>query len=130
GTSTVRALGTQPEGSAWSIAIQDPLDPEGSLGTVLLEDRALSVSAVHGKFFVEGEARYGHVLDPRSGRPVQGALLAAVACDSATDSDALSTALLVLGSAFFPTLSSMDPGAAALVVERGDDQISVARHGL
>jgi len=131
GTSTVQAVGPQPDGSPWNIAIQDPMNPEGSLGTVSLLDTALSVSAVHGRFFTEGDAQYGHVLDPRSGRPVQGALLAAVVCASATDSDALSTALLTLGEPFFGQLSALRPEASALVVEReADGQTRVARHGL
>jgi thiamine biosynthesis lipoprotein ApbE len=37
------------------------------------------------------------VLDPRVGRPVEGAVLAAAVLPSATEADALSTALLVLG---------------------------------
>jgi thiamine biosynthesis lipoprotein len=131
GTSTVYGLGAQPDGAPWSVALQDPTDPNGSLGTVALQNRALSVSAVHGKFFTEGEARYGHVLDPRTGRPVEGALLAAVVCDSATDSDALSTALLTLGEAFIGKLEAVSPGAAALVVLRDEaGGVRVARHGL
>lgn len=118
GTSTVQAIGTQPDATPWTIAIQDPTDPARALASLPLRDSALSVSAVHGKFFTEGDARYGHVLDPRSGRPVEASLLAAVSCASATDSDALSTALMVLGSGFLPRLRALHPEAAALVVER------------
>ncbi|HTE17836.1 MAG TPA: FAD:protein FMN transferase [Armatimonadota bacterium] len=130
GTSTVKAIGTQPDGAPWKVAIQDPMNADASLDTVSLDDTALSVSAVHGRFFTEGDARYGHVLDPRIGRPVQGSLLAAVVCPSATDSDALSTALLVLGEPFFPALREVHPGASALVVTMGDaGKVSVARLG-
>jgi len=121
GTSTVQAYGLQPDGSPWTVAIQDPSDRERALASIPLRGQALSVSALHGKFFAEGGARYGHVLDPRSGCPVEGALLAAVVCDSATDSDALSTALMVLGSPSFPVLAAIRPEAAALVVERDGD---------
>lgn len=116
GTSTVAAIGPQPDGSPWQIAIRDPADADASLGTAELTDQALSVSAVHGKFFTKGEERYGHVLDPRSGRPVRASLLAAVVCPSATDSDALSTALLTGGHEFFPVIRSLHPGARAVVV--------------
>ena len=130
GTSTVSAVGTQPDGTAWNVAIQDPRDSESGLDVVTLRDQALSVSAGHGKSFAEGDVRYGHVLDPRSGEPVQGALLAAVVCASATDSDALSTALLVLGAGFFPTLGDIRPDASALVVENGFEPVQVSRHRL
>ncbi len=70
---------------------------EVSWPVVRLENSALSVSGIRGKHFeVDGKA-YGHVIDPRSGRPVEGAALAIVTGLSATDADALSTALLVLG---------------------------------
>ncbi len=140
GTSTVCALGTQPDGSPWNVAIKDPTDahdpemddPEadpsvGSRGlfAMPLRDQSLSVSALHGKWFEAGEVRFGHVLDPRSGRPVQGALLAAVSCGSATDSDALSTALLTQGSAFLERLKAIHEDARALVVVPEGESIRV-----
>lgn len=127
GTSTVAAVGPQPDGSPWRIAVQDPRDPEGVLETAELTDQALSVSAVHGKYFTEGDARFGHVLDPRAGRPAEAGLLAAVICDSATDSDALSTALLIAGEPLFPTLQALHPEARALVARRSDSGVETAR---
>lgn len=120
GTSTVVAVGGQPDGSPWSVAIQDPTDPENHLTVIPLRDRALSVSALHGKYFTDGDTRYGHVLDPRTGQPVQNALLAAITCESATDSDALSTALLVQGETLLPILGAR-PETGALVAARGTD---------
>ncbi len=64
---------------------------------VRLENAALSISGIRGKHFEFEGKTYGHVIDPRSGRPVQGAALALVTGPSATVADALSTALLVSG---------------------------------
>lgn len=114
GTSTVQALHTQPDGSPWSIAIQDPTASDRHLAVVSLRNSALSVSAVHGKSFRQGDARFGHVLDPRTGAPAQSALLAAVVCSSATDSDALSTALLTRGAPLLSVLCAA-PGIGGLV---------------
>lgn len=122
GTSTVYGLGVPPEGEGWRIAIEDPLEafaasdaestilrlrgsdaqPTGAaekrvVREVLLRDNALSVSSPGGKFFREGTAIRGHVLDPRTGEPSQLSAFAAVVAPSPTDSDAFSTALLVLG---------------------------------
>ena len=94
GTSTVVAIGTPPDAESWKIAL-----PNGE--SVLLRDESLSVSATWGKSFREGGQTYGHVIDPRSGEPVTGERVAAVALPSATESDALSTALLVLGEVEF-----------------------------
>lgn len=97
GTSTMYAIGAPPDDDAWRVAIPAPNSDDAPLAVVPLRDESLSVSAEWGKAFEVGGTTYGHVLDPRLGRPVHGAVLAAVAGPSATESDALSTALLVEG---------------------------------
>jgi len=77
---------------------------------VRLRDEALSVSAVWGRCFEAGGKSYGHVLDPRTGEPVNKAALAAVALPSATETDALSTALLVEGAAGAGRIERLRPG--------------------
>ena len=86
----------------------------------MLRDESLSVSATWGKSFREGEKTYGHVLDPRSGEPIIGKRMAAVALPSATESDALSTALLVLGAAGLDRLRSFQPGLRTWLATGGD----------
>ncbi len=116
GTSTIYGLGAPPEQEAWQIAIQRPNGTAGeSLTTISLRDSALSVSAPHGKFFEAEGKRYSHVLDPRSGFPVQSALLAAVVTENPTDSDALSTALLTLGAEGIPLIRSLRPNSRLLL---------------
>jgi thiamine biosynthesis lipoprotein len=116
GTSTVYGLGAPPDADGWKIAVapvpgQPPLD-----ATVVLRDNALSVSAVWGKFFHAGGQEFGHVIDPRAGRPVEHAVLAAVVLPSATETDALSTALLVAGLEGHDAIASLRPGMRTLVV--------------
>lgn len=116
GTSSVRAMGAPAGEGGWTVAVQDPRDPAGRLAVVRLRDRALGVSAIHGRTFVVGEQKVGHVLDPRTGEPVAHTLLAAVVTDSATDADALSTALLVLGGEGIAVLRARFPDAGFLVL--------------
>ena len=116
GGSTIYGLGCPPDQDAWSVAIQRPEGAEGdSVITVPLCNRAVSVSAPHGKWFKQDGKRYGHVLDPRSAYPAAGSVLAVVAADSATESDALSTALLVLGEEGIPIVRAVAPEAFVLV---------------
>jgi len=112
GTSTVVALGHPPDRDAWPVAL--PAGRDTAATTVPLRAESLSVSAVWGKSFTDAQGRVlGHVLDPRTGRPVEGARFAAVATGSAAESDALSTALLVLGPAGRSLLESLRPGLRA-----------------
>ena len=117
GTSTVYALGCPPDAEAWTVAVQRPFDstPGSQLTQFALRDEALSVSAPHGKWFASEGRRYGHVIDPRTGYPVGRSLLAALVTASATDSDALSTALLTLGTEGLPLIGKLLPDARALV---------------
>ena len=95
GASTMYGIGQPLDADAWNVAVVDPRSPDEPIAVVAIRDEALSVSAVSGKFFeVEGTC-YGHVLDPRLGKPVRGALLAATVSSSAATADAVSTALLV-----------------------------------
>jgi len=116
GTSTIHAFGVDENDEPWKVALPYPDAPPGEpdpadlLGVVPLRDTALSVSAVWGKSFEADGKVFGHVLDPRLGRPVDGAVLTAVTHPSATDADALSTALLVLGQEsriLLPTSSTL-----------------------
>jgi FAD:protein FMN transferase len=104
GTSTIYGLGRDISGP-WKIALEKPEVPSSesaqpdaqktTIAVILLENQAMSVSAVWGKFFVLDGKTYGHVIDARSGWPTQNALLGCVVVDSATDSDALSTGVLL-----------------------------------
>lgn len=137
GTSTVYALGHPPDASHWKVAVEYPprqtpdARPEYQL-TVDLRDEAMSVSAIWGRSFEAGGEVLGHVLDPRTGRPVVGASLSAVALPSATETDALSTALLVAGPAGHDKIAALRPEMRTLLISRGDGKagISVIGRGL
>jgi FAD:protein FMN transferase len=117
GTSTTYALGHPTDADSWKIAIAaiPNLNPTPnpnlpvSPPTFHLRDEALSVSAGWGKSFAHEGKTYGHVLDPRTGQPVSAHLLAAVVLPSATETDALSTALLVAGEELVPPLARARP---------------------
>ena len=86
---------TSQDGARWKIAVTSPgHDDAKPLTVVELENESLSVSAVWGRSFRAGEKTYGHIIDPRTGAPADGALLTVVVLPHATETDALSTALL------------------------------------
>lgn len=119
GTSSILTRGMAPDGRAWRVALPGPRDATPATGdamahTVELRDQSLSVSAVWGKSFTEGGEELGHVLDPRSGEPVRRARCAAVVGPEAAVSDALSTALLVLGTVGRGLIESNVPGYRCL----------------
>jgi thiamine biosynthesis lipoprotein len=97
GRSTIYAVGAPPGAEGWELALRDPRDRVTPLRTIYLRNRAISTSGDYEQFFEVDGVRYSHILDPRSGRPVQGMHCVWVIAPSATDSDALSTAFFVMG---------------------------------
>jgi FAD:protein FMN transferase len=116
GTSTVYGLGSPPDSEGWKVAIAEAPDAPKLHATILLRDNALSVSAVWARSFEAGGKTYGHVIDPRVGHPVNNSVLAAVGLPSATETDALSTALLVLGHEGREGIAKLRPDMRTLVV--------------
>lgn len=64
---------------------------------IAVANAAVSTSGQSERGFTAGGVRHGHILDPRSGRPVPTEASVTVICASGTRADALSTALLVMG---------------------------------
>jgi len=123
GTSTVCAIGNPPDAPGWKVAIELPppaLRPSAmaEVAPVDLMDEAMSVSAIWGRCFESHGQIHGHVIDPRTGQPTAGALLAMVALPSGTETDALSTALLTLGAAGHARIASLRPNLRSLLVTR------------
>jgi FAD:protein FMN transferase len=143
GTSTVYALGRPPEAECWKVAIDHPgqgtqpreqsasgTEALPPLATVPLKDEAMSVSGIRGKCFEAGGKVFGHILDPRSGQPAIGAVLAAVVLPSATETDALSTALLTLGPAGHESIGQLRPRMRTLVATENAGQLQLQTQGI
>lgn len=106
GRSSVLALGSQGQtqdesaeraGGGWVVGIRHPLRGDRRLAEIRLSNRALATSGSRAQSFVHAGRRYGHILDPRSGRPAEGVLSATAIAPSAALADALSTAFYVMG---------------------------------
>ncbi len=96
----VRAKGRNERGSVWTIQIDKPLPGKEHVLQVAvpLENRSLATSGNYRKFIEREGRRYGHTIDPRTGRPAGNALLSAsVIADDCMTADALGTALMVMG---------------------------------
>lgn len=97
GHSSLVARGEHNGLNGWPVGIGNPLLTRKRLGTVLLQNQAMSTSGSNIQFFRVGGRRFGHILDPRTAWPVDGMLSVTVFSDSAAVADALSTAFFVLG---------------------------------
>ncbi|WP_395703204.1 FAD:protein FMN transferase [Aquabacterium sp.] len=67
----MRAIGPQPDGQPWRIGIRHPRRPGELLTTLALSQGALASSGDYERCIVVQGRRYGHILNPRTGWPVQ-----------------------------------------------------------
>lgn len=68
----VRVIGPHPDGRPWTIGITHPRDPARTIAHLQLRDGGLATSGDYERFFVRGGKRYCHILNPRTGWPVDG----------------------------------------------------------
>lgn len=107
--------GVRPVGG-WRIGIQTPRpDREAWIATAELEHSALATSGDYMNAFTR-DYRLHHILDPRSGLSPAELASVSVLAPTAMDADALSTALMVLGSQAGIQLIERLPGVEALTV--------------
>ncbi len=116
GSSSIYAIGAPPGKAGWPVRVFDPLDRRRILSTILLKDQSLSTSGSYEKFFQLNGRTYCHIMDPRTGRPVEGMLQTSVIAPEATDSDALSTAVFVMGPERSARLLNNIAGTSAIFV--------------
>lgn len=106
-------FGQPPEGTTWRVDVRDPFG-EGVLGHLRIHSGAVCTSGNYARFTTIDDARFSHILDPRTGRPVTDAVPSVtVLAPHAVDADIWSTALSVLGS---ERLASLPEGVQALMV--------------
>jgi len=108
----VACFGHPPHEESWGVDIQDPFGP-GVLLKLRLSEQAVCTSGNYARFFQIGGRRYSHIIDPRTGRPVEGVVSATVVAANAMTADVWATALSALGA---EGLDRLPAGVEALLV--------------
>lgn len=95
----IYVYGTKKDKSLWRVGIKNPDDPEGTPEMVLsLKESTVVTSGVYERFFIQDGIRYHHIINPKTGYPVNNSITSvSVICKSSTTADALSTSLFILG---------------------------------
>ena len=94
----IRVRGSpRADGSPWRIGVRDPGDPTKTVGdpVPLKSGQAVATSGSYERFVEIGGRRYSHIVDPRTGRPVERGGSVSVVAPTAMEADARSTALFV-----------------------------------
>jgi len=97
----IRAHGNGKDGQGWTVGLEDGFQSKrNELSTISLCNHAVATSGTYRQSKPNPEMANpaSHLLDPRTGRPVEHNLVAVnVLAQTARDADALATALMILG---------------------------------
>ena len=64
-------LGSPPDEHGWPITIRDPFEAGKAADVVYLKNYSLAVSGNYERFFTLHGKPYAHIMDPRTGLPVE-----------------------------------------------------------
>ncbi|HYT76503.1 MAG TPA: FAD:protein FMN transferase [Vicinamibacterales bacterium] len=113
GRSSVLGLGGR--GRGWPVDVR-PVLASRKVGRLWIRDGAVGTSGAGEQFIEVDGRRYGHVIDPRTGRPASGVLGASVIATDAATADALSTAFLISGPDLARRYCAAHPNTMAVLV--------------
>ncbi len=97
--------GDKGNGLAWIIGIEKPSEnyQEAVQEILTLENQAIATSGNYRQFFNEKGEKLSHILDPRTGRPVDNNIASASAiAETSAEADAWGTAMMILGEKGIP----------------------------
>jgi len=92
----VLTVGNKPGGEKWRLGIQDPLKEDNYLCFVETADHCLVTSGDYQRFYVVGNDRYCHIIDPEVLMPPKRFHSVSVLAKKSGLADALSTALFCM----------------------------------
>lgn len=101
----------------WKIGIRDPRDGDGIVSMIPLEDAAISTSGDYERFFEENGVRYHHILNPGTGDSPREVHSTSIIGSNATDTDALSTSVFVMGVDNGLKLVNSLPDIEAIIID-------------
>jgi len=128
GSSSLGYLGDIDGG--WPVVISDPRDRDNPLFTIRITGGAVSTSSQRERSFERDGRRFGHIFDPRVGRPVESSLMSVtVIAPRGSTADSLSTALFVMGAAQGKRVINGMPGVGAVFVEQRANGLVITTAG-
>jgi len=94
----ITCWGEHPKYKKWNIAISNPNKKNSPIAWFKLSNSAVVTSGNYEKFVIINNKRYSHIIDPKTGWPVNELKSVTIFCSNAELADALATAVFVIGT--------------------------------
>ena len=114
--------GMNDKGLPWRVAVQKPTDRENAVEAVVdINGHGISTSGSYRNYYELDGKRISHVIDPRSGRPINHNLVSVtVISPTALEADAWDTGLMVLGTERAKEVVTREGLAVMMIMKEGD----------
>jgi thiamine biosynthesis lipoprotein len=112
-------FGTQENGKPWRIGIANPLDRDKTFAWLDTTEQAVVTSGNYENYIEVDGRRLSHILDPRTGWPVEELRSVTIVCPDGELADALATGVSVLGVEKGLALVDRLKGVEAMLVDSG-----------
>ncbi|MEW9799375.1 FAD:protein FMN transferase [Alteromonas sp. CYL-A6] len=118
----MRVKGQRGDGDPWLIAIEKPVSNERAAQKIVsIGTNAIATSGDYRNYYEEDGVRYSHLIDPRTGKPINHNLVSVtVVHPSSMTADGLATAFNVMGWEQAKTLAEKED-LAVFLIRRTDD---------
>lgn len=90
-------IGPHPDGNAWKVGIRHPRNPNMPMSFVYLSKGGLASSGDYERFMIVEGVRYGHILNPKTGWPVNSLASASVYAEQCIVAGTSSTIAMLKG---------------------------------
>jgi thiamine biosynthesis lipoprotein len=121
----IRVRGTPPGRPAWHVGLENPRSPGSCWAGVAVTDHAVASSGDYLRHFVHEGRRYGHIVDPRTGYPVDnGCRAVSVVAPVCAVAGILTTTAFILGPQEGYHLINQYHGASGVVVTETANHIT------
>ena len=94
----VSLVGPQPNGSPWPIGISNPNNPARPIATLMLDSGAVSTSGGYERYTEVAGKKYSHLINPKTGWPVDSLVSVSVAAPQAVVAGSLTSIALLHGA--------------------------------
>ncbi|MEC8158290.1 MAG: FAD:protein FMN transferase [Pseudomonadota bacterium] len=123
----IQVRGISPRGDRWRLAVERPTP--GSRGQIFtaieVKDIGVATSGDYRNFFEAGGRRFSHLIDPRTGYPIEHDLVSATVVHPSTMiADAWATALMIVGTEEALRLADVYELAVFLISREGEQLVS------
>ena len=115
----IGVVGPQADGSAWPIGVVNPFKSEQPIALIRISRGTISTSGSYERFFEVDGTRFSHLINPKTGWPVEGLMSVSVVAPQAVVSGSMSSIALL----------HTEPEALALLSKSGAGHLAVCKDG-